>query len=323
MDKSPATRGCNGFFASYTIDGSVLTVTLGGMTDMACEDALMAQEQAILAALDQTASYAVADAQVTLLDSEGAVLLTLSAQTSSGLTGVVWRATNYNNGREAVVGMLENTEITAIFDEEGALSGSAGCNNYVAGYTTDGNQITIGPAASTMMFCAEPEGVMEQEAAYLAALATAATYSINGQVLEMRTADDAMALRFEVATDSVVAPEAPASADPDPVAADAEAAPVAFAAAAAAANAATPTGRVTAPLGVNIRVGPGTQFPIVGVAPLDTTGEIIGRSADGQWWAARVPSAPNEQGWAAAAYVEASNAATTCPCCPRRRCPKP
>lgn len=214
--------GCNGFFASYTVDGSALTITLGGMTAMACEEALMAQEQAILAALGATASYAVADAQVTLLDSEGAVLLTLSAQTSSGLTNVVWRATNYNNGREAVVGMLENTEITAIFDEEGALSGSAGCNNYVAGYTTDGNQITIGPAASTMMFCAEPEGVMEQEAAYLAALATAATYSINGQVLEMRTADDALALRFEVATDSVVAPEAPASADPDPVAADAE-----------------------------------------------------------------------------------------------------
>nr|MBP8292015.1 META domain-containing protein [Caldilineaceae bacterium] len=257
--------GCNGFFASYTIDGAALTVTLGGLTSMACEDALMAQEQAILAALGKTASYEVADAQVTLLDIEGAVLLTLSAQTSSGLTSVVWRATNYNNGREAVVGMLEDTEITAIFDEEGALSGSAGCNNYVAGYTTDGNQITIGPAASTMMFCAEPEGIMEQEAAYLAALATAATYSINGQVLEMRTADDAMAVRFEVATDSVVAPDAPVSADPDPVAADTDAAPVAFATAAAQ----TPTGRVTAPLGVNIRVGPGTQYPIVGVAPLD------------------------------------------------------
>ena len=42
--------------------------------------------------------------------------------------------------------------------------------------------------------------------------------------------------------------------------------------------------------------------------PSDTEGEIVGVSADGQWWAARVPSAPNEQGWVAAAYVEASNA---------------
>lgn len=296
--------GCNGFFAGYTLDGSALTITLGGRTSMACEDAIMAQEDAILAALGQVASYEVADAQINLLGEDGTALLTLAAQSSSGLTDVVWRATNYNNGQEAVVGMVEGTEVTAIFSEDGSVSGSAGCNNYVAGYTVDNGSITIGPAATTMMMCAEPEGIMEQEAAYLAALATAATYSISGQVLEMRTADDAMALRFEVATDSVVAPAAEASADPDPVAADTEAEPVAFAAAAAQ----TPTGRVTAQLGVNIRTGPGTMYPVVGIAPLDTEGEIVGRSADGQWWVASVPSAPNGQGWVAAAYVEASNA---------------
>ena len=296
--------GCNGFFAGYTLDGNALAITLGGRTSMACEDAVMAQEDAILAALGQVAAYEVADSQLQLLGEDGTALLTLTAQTATDLTGVVWLATNYNNGQEAVVGMLEGTEITAIFGEDGSVSGSAGCNNYVAGFTVDGNQITIGPAASTMMMCVEPEGIMEQEAAFLAALSTAATYSINGQVLEMRTADDAMALRFEVATDSVVAPAAMASADPDPVAADAEAEPVEF----AAVTAETPGGRVTAELGVNIRTGPGTTYPIVGIAPLDTEGEIVGRSADGQWWVASVPSAPNGQGWVAAAYVEASNA---------------
>ncbi|MCB0038386.1 MAG: META domain-containing protein, partial [Caldilinea sp.] len=296
--------GCNGFFAGYTLDGNALGITLGGRTAMACEDAIMAQEDAILAALGQVASYEVADGQLQLLGEDGSALLTLTAQTATELTGVVWRATNYNNGQEAVVGMLEGTEITAIFGEDGSVSGSAGCNNFVAGFTVDGNQITIGPAASTMMMCVEPEGVMEQEAAFLAALASAATYSVNGQVLEMRTADDAMALRFEVATDSVVAPAAMASADPDPVAEDSEAAPVEF----AAVTAETPSGRVTAELGVNIRTGPGTMYPIVGIAPLDTEGEIVGRSADGQWWVASVPSAPNGQGWVAAAYVDASNA---------------
>ncbi len=133
---------------------------------MACEDAIMTQEQAILAALGQVVSYEVADGQLKLLGEDGAALLTLTAQTSSDLTSVVWRATNYNNGREAVVGILEDTEMTAIFDEDGTLSGSAGCNNYVTGYTVTGNQMTIGPAASTMMLCAEPEGIMEQEAAY-------------------------------------------------------------------------------------------------------------------------------------------------------------
>ena len=296
--------GCNGFFAGYIVDGAQLTVTQGGSTMMACDEATMAQEQAILAALEQAASYVLVDGTLTILDGEGATLLALTAQVTPALTSVVWQATDYNNGKEAVVNVLDGVQITAIFAEDGTLSGSAGCNNYVAGYTVDGAQLTIAPAATTMMFCVEPEGIMEQEAAYLAALATAATYSIRDGLLELRTADDALALRYRVATDSVVvAPEA-ASADPDPVAADTTVAPVAFAAAAAQ----IPSGRVTAQLGVNIRVGPGTQFPVVGIAPLDTEGEIIGVSADGQWWAARVPSAPDEQGWVAAAYVEASNA---------------
>jgi len=264
----------------------------------------MAQEQAILATFEQVASYELSDGQLTLLDGDGAVLLTLSEQASPGLTGVVWRATNYNNGQEAVVGMLEDTEITAIFGEDGSLSGSAGCNNFITGYTVSDNQITIEPAATTMMMCDAPAGVMEQEAAFLAALSTAATFTVNGRVLEMRTADDAMALRFEVAIDSVVAPAAASSDDPDPVAPDADAAPVTFAAIADQ----TPSGRVTAALGVNIRTGPSTQYPAIGIAPLDATGEIVGRSADGQWWVASVPSAPNGQGWVAAAYVEASNA---------------
>ena len=63
------------------------------------------------------------------------------------------------------------------------MSGTAGCNNYSASYTVDGNAITIGPAISTMMFCADPEGVMEQEMAYLQALPSAATYVVQGDRL--------------------------------------------------------------------------------------------------------------------------------------------
>jgi hypothetical protein len=45
--------------------------------------------------------------------------------------------------------------------------------------------------------CPEPAGVMEQEMLYLKALETAATYRIDGNFMELRTADDAMAATFE------------------------------------------------------------------------------------------------------------------------------
>ena len=60
----------------------------------------------------------------------------------------------------------------------------------------DGENIQIGPAATTRMACSEPEGVMEQEAQYLAALETAATYRIDGPNMEMRTAEGSIAATF-------------------------------------------------------------------------------------------------------------------------------
>jgi heat shock protein HslJ len=298
--------GCNGFFAGYVIDGAQLTIEQGASTMMACPEPEMAQETAIWAALGQAASYTVVDGQLTILNSDGVAVISFAAQEVASLTGVVWRATDYNEGNGSVVVVMEGTEITAIFSEEGGLSGSAGCNNYVTQYKLDGSQINIGPAASTMMFCEEPAGVMEQESAYLKALESAATFAVEGQSLTLLAADGALVAHYQAAVESVVAGVAAASADPDPVTAETATDEAAVELAVAAAE--TASGSVTAQLGVNVRTGPSTQFPIVGIAPLGTTGEIIGISEDGQWWVARVPSAPNEQGWVAAAYVDAVNA---------------
>lgn len=200
--------GCNRFFVSYTLDGSQLTFGQGGSTMMACEEPAMSQEQAFLANLALVASYEIAGSQLTLLDGSGAAVLTFEVQVPTPLTGTLWQATSYNNGRGGVTTLVIGTEITATFAEDGTLSGSAGCNNYTATYTVDGEQITITPVATTMMMCVEPEGVMEQEAEFIAALATAATFSIQGDQLELRTADGALVASFTAA-----APEAAGGVD--------------------------------------------------------------------------------------------------------------
>ncbi len=69
-----------------------------------------------------------------------------------------------------------------------------------------------------------------------------------------------------------------------------------------------PTATVTAPDGIFIRTGPGTDYPSIGAAPFEETGEIVGVSEDGEWWVVALPEAPNEQGWVSAAFVEATNA---------------
>jgi heat shock protein HslJ len=155
----------------------------------------MDQENAYFQALAAAKSFAVEGDQLTLKDSNGAVLASYKAQ-SQDLSGSSWLVTSYNNGNQAVVSVTIGTAITADFGKDGNLSGNAGCNNYTGSYKVDGDMITIGSLASTQMFCNEPAGVMDQEAQYLAALQSAATYRIEGLRLELRTADDAMAVNF-------------------------------------------------------------------------------------------------------------------------------
>jgi heat shock protein HslJ len=79
---------------------------------------------------------------------------------------------------------IPGTLLTAFF-EDGTVSGVAGCNNYFAGYEIDGSSIEIGPAGSTQAFCSEPDGVMDQEFAYLALLQSADHYELDGDRLTL------------------------------------------------------------------------------------------------------------------------------------------
>jgi len=61
---------------------------------------------------------------------------------------------------------------------------------------------------------------------------------------------------------------------------------------------------------INIRSGPGLDYPSYGIAPKGTMGEVIGVNGTGQWWVVKVPATvdPSGQGWVSAQYVQISNA---------------
>ncbi len=193
------TDGCNSYSTSYTADGVKLNIDKNVIsTMMACAEPIMQQAGAYIAALTQAATYKVEGGQLALFDASGKLLATFAKQ-SAGLSDTSWIVTGYNNGQQAVVSVIAGTELTADFGADGALSGSAGCNRYTATYEAAGTSIKIGPVGSTRMACADPAGAMTQEMQFLQALATAATYRLDGDRLELRTADGALAASFILA----------------------------------------------------------------------------------------------------------------------------
>ena len=194
------SSGCNTYSAGYAVDGNTLTISEAISTLMACEPAeLMQQEAEFLAALQSAATFEISGDLLTIANAAGETALTFEATEPATLTGTSWTANSYNTGQQSVSSLMANTAITANFGEDGSLNGSAGCNNYMTTYTVDGNNITIEAPASTRKMCPEPAGIMEQEAAFLSMLPQAATYSISGNVLELRTADGALIAGFNPA----------------------------------------------------------------------------------------------------------------------------
>ena len=188
--------GCNRYSGRYTVSGA--TIAFDGAlasTMMACETPVMAQEAAYFAALTAARGFTVTADRLSLSGEDAGVLVSFLASDQS-LAGTAWKVTAYHDGADAVVSVVTGSSPTVAFGADGAVSGSGGCNRLVGTFTADDGAVTIGPLGTTKMACQTPTGVMEQEVALVAALESAATYAIEGDRLELRTAGDGLAVQL-------------------------------------------------------------------------------------------------------------------------------
>jgi heat shock protein HslJ len=191
------SSGCNTYAGPYEVDGNKLKFGQPmASTMMACHPVVMDQERAYMEALVAVETYEIEDGTLTLYDADKNAVAEFEV-VKQGLEGTSWDVIAYNNGKGGVTSVIIGTEITADFGAEGQLTGSAGCNSYVADYKTEGNKITISSAVATTRKACQEEGVMEQENAYLAALETADTYKITGMDMEMRTSEGSKVAGFQ------------------------------------------------------------------------------------------------------------------------------
>lgn len=187
------------------------------------------------------------------------------------------------NGNEIDAHSVPNPEhYTLTFHEDGTFTARLDCNSANGSYVTsppDSIRMEAGPM--TMAAC--PPGSLADQMAETFAQAQNYRLEENGSVLVLAWANGGPLDSYRLLDVLDVDLSVPAGGT-NPA-----------------------TGKVTAPDGVFLRTGPGTNYPYVGAAPFGETGEIIGVSEDGQWWLASTPELPGGQVWVAAEFVEAQN----------------
>jgi heat shock protein HslJ len=89
----------------------------------------------------------------------------------AGLADTAWTVTTLNGG-----GVIPNAPPTIAFSSDKRVSGTTGCNQYSALFSSDGNRITIGALTATEIGC---EGALStQEQVFLKGLDGAATWHV-------------------------------------------------------------------------------------------------------------------------------------------------
>lgn len=192
------SAGCNHYFASYGIKGTTVTIGQAGSTEMYCTAAgVMEQESTYLALLGRAASVTAGNDTLAFADATGMTILTFARivpPAPEPLAGITWTLDAFSTA-DAVSSVTAGTTITAVFDGNGSVTGSAGCNHYFASYNVTGTSLSIGATGSTKMYCTGP-GVMQQESAYLTSLGRAKAFSITGNRLSLADANGTALLSF-------------------------------------------------------------------------------------------------------------------------------
>ena len=117
---------------------------------------------------------------------------TATPQAAVSLEGIEWVLVSLQGNLP-----LAGTHIWLVFEDEQAR-GVAGCNQYGGPYTVTGmGALAFQEFDITEQACLEPEGVMDQETVYMAALRMAVGYRLAGDHLEIQDAAGETILAFD------------------------------------------------------------------------------------------------------------------------------
>jgi heat shock protein HslJ len=191
-----ANSGCNYLGVDYATDGNTFTLAEIHRTRFDCELADMAaQDAAFFEAFTQIAAYGATEDALVFQDAGGVVILEYARKrppiVDPALLGSEWLLVALGGAPP-----LEATRITLSFGPEG-LGGISGCNHYGGAYAlASEGALELEQVVLTAMLCLEPQGVMEQEQAFMAALDKVAGYRLGGDALEILDAAGEAVLTF-------------------------------------------------------------------------------------------------------------------------------
>ncbi|MCU0482314.1 MAG: META domain-containing protein, partial [Anaerolineae bacterium] len=171
--------GCNSYSSGYTLVDSAITFDAVISTEMACmTDGVMAQESAYYGALASATLISKQTVDSLVIDYGENTGEQLTFKRVHNLGNTAWQLVSFDDETPVV----ENSIVTIIFNADGTMGGSGGCNSYGGTYVVNGDAIDFNDVASTMMACVD-DNITAQEGSFFFGLEKATTFEISATEL--------------------------------------------------------------------------------------------------------------------------------------------
>jgi heat shock protein HslJ len=204
------SAGCNGFTGIWRLDDGNVRIGSLASTRMACgtPEGVMQQEQQFLLALEGAFEVLLRGESLRIdYGTAGDHLLLLQIIREQAppqpVTDILWELEQFESGTGdavAITDVVAESHLTAIFDEDGSVRGSAGCNDWGGNWSLQWSgygegMLSFDNVTATEMAC-ESASIMAQEQRFLAALTASAQIVNDPDHLRLISADGSLVLSF-------------------------------------------------------------------------------------------------------------------------------
>ena len=180
------SAACNLYGGTIQVDGSTVAINALSMTEMACEENLMAAESAYLAALPRVTTVARSGSSLLLTGPQVELRFTLIPHVANAnVVGTTWILDSLITG-EAVSSTI-GERVTLQFSADGRLAASTGCRNVTGSYTISEGQVQVTLDPYDTIACAAEVG--DQDAHILGVLSNEFGVSVDGDRLTLTAGD--------------------------------------------------------------------------------------------------------------------------------------
>lgn len=190
------SAACNIYGGTLEVTGTAIRISALSMTEMACQDDVMASEAAYLAALPLVTTAARDGSSLVLSGPQVELRFALVPPVpNADLVGTAWVLDSVIGGE--VVSSTVGEAATLQLNADGTLAGTTGCRAFGARYTVSGSQLQVTDLVTDKRACGTE--LVGQDAHVLAVIGASPAFTIEGSGLTLTSAAKGLGYRVGAA----------------------------------------------------------------------------------------------------------------------------